>query len=128
MSPIPVSKLGLAIGELGGHEVLYRGTSDSKGFRQYVLRVNYSYTLKGKHFDSSNTRSFRKASSKSELSKNFKQYYDDLEGQCVVLFNRETPEVSVLFVPESIWLNVVMLISSVIGLTSLVWYECFRRL
>ena len=127
LSPIPIATHGVAIGELHESEIIYRGKNNAKRFKKYALEVSYSFSVDGIYFETSETRSFGQSSDPDDLLGRFESYKSDLNGRCFVIFDRENPEKSTIYVPTSKTLELLALVVAVIGFTLLLSFGIFKN-
>lgn len=127
LSPIPIVTHGVAIGELHGSEVLARGKNNAKRFKKYALEVSYSFSVDGEDYQITDTKSFGQSSDPDELLSKFESYRSDLNGRCLIIFDRSAPGSSIVYVPKSNTLELWALVVAVMGVTFLLSFCMFRK-
>lgn len=127
LSPIPIATHGVMIGELHRSEVIARGKNNAKRFKKYALEVSYSFSVDGKNYQITDTKSFGQSSDPDDLLGRYESYSSDLNGRCFVIFDRENIENSIIFVPKSNTLELSALVVAVIGFTLLISLCILRK-
>jgi len=121
-------KTGIALGIIEDVQAQKRiGRSNNR--TMYVLYISFSYKHNGVEYSVQSKKGIGKSYSKDQLLYKFNAYSKQLDGKCIVLYNRKNPSDAVVFFPEYFFsLNrIFFLVFSSLGFSAMLVY-CFIRL